>query len=56
MYKSEIEEGLSHETKSTLYVVSHCGGKKDVAISGRKTAYKFNKVNKHKIRKSRKNV
>ena len=34
--KSEIEEGLSYETKSTLCFVSRGGGKEDVAVATRR--------------------
>ncbi len=36
MYKSKMAEGLSHETKSTSCLISHCGGKEDVAVATRR--------------------
>ena len=36
MYKSKMAEGLSHETKSTSCLISHYGGKEDVAVATRR--------------------
>jgi len=36
MHKSEIKEGLSHETKGASRLGSHCGGEEDIAAAIRR--------------------